>query len=458
MDLMNSIETKMEQSMSNKLTIYTDGSTAPTNPGPSGYGFHAVRADQTYDGFGPVGTTATNNRAEMVAVIKALEYSLAQTGVTSVDILSDSKYIVNNLKYVSRWRAADWTLPSGNSIKNIDEWILISNKISELEGLGVQVSIKWVKGHVGIAGNERADANANLGRVALAEQGVVQDVVQSTTESATVPKVKKAKKPVINPLLSGKRLFMKTNVPSRLKSGEYLYCTTSYLDRKEDKGKNAGKNSAQSHLGITICADPIVELEVLKTAFERKTEGAIIPTMSDLTLVTKADTWIGLTNPETRLSRRGGLVVSPENVVLGTVVNPPLLIYKLEQQFLFGLKILQEHTTNNDYTSLDVTDYFFESVKDKQKIAPAFKQELRSITIDVSSITNKKSNITLTLGVDIPVRGNFLAMARIKYAPPTSVKLVVWDVTKRSLRCAIVISHNDSTAIFYTANANYKLI
>ncbi len=134
------------------LEIWTDGSVFP-NPGNGGWGY--VRSDGQ-EACGGVANT-TNNRMELTAILRALE-SL-EAGATAT-IYSDSQYCVNGLTtWHAKWKRGGWKR-KGIEIPNRDLWILL-----DAAGRQVQAKFKWVRGHNGNPGNERADRLADKGRV-----------------------------------------------------------------------------------------------------------------------------------------------------------------------------------------------------------------------------------------------------------------------------------------------------
>jgi len=141
------------------IEIYTDGACAG-NPGPGGWGALIIEdgAQREISGGEP---DTTNNRMEMVAAIEALK---ATTG--AVRIYTDSQYLKNGLlEWMPRWKRNGWKTSDGKPVKNRDLWDLL-NQLTE----GRRVEWRWVRGHNGHAGNERADALAREGLNASARK------------------------------------------------------------------------------------------------------------------------------------------------------------------------------------------------------------------------------------------------------------------------------------------------
>ena len=127
------------------ITIYTDGA-AKGNPGPGGYGavlkFGKHRKELS-EGF----RLTTNNRMELLAVIRALQ-ALTMTDYP-VQIYSDSKYVVDAVEKGWLW---GWQKKGFKDKKNPDLWL----RYIPLH-LKYKPKFIWVKGHAGNIENERCD-------------------------------------------------------------------------------------------------------------------------------------------------------------------------------------------------------------------------------------------------------------------------------------------------------------
>ena len=132
-----------------EVLLVTDGA-CKGNPGPGGYGtilIYKQNRKEFNEGF----KLTTNNRMEMLAVIKGLE---ALKEKCAVKVLSDSKYIVDNVKggHPWKWRDKGWVLSSKKPAKNADLWGRLLDLIGKHD-----VIFEWVKGHSGHELNDRAD-------------------------------------------------------------------------------------------------------------------------------------------------------------------------------------------------------------------------------------------------------------------------------------------------------------
>ena len=140
--------------MNKEAIVYTDGACSG-NPGPGGWGVTIKIEDKTFEIFGGEDNT-TNNRMELVAAIKALEYLDESHKIT---LYTDSNYVKDGItKWIFNWKKNNWKTSSKKTVKNSDLWIQLDEIQSKRE-----VKWNWIKGHAGNLGNERADELARMG-------------------------------------------------------------------------------------------------------------------------------------------------------------------------------------------------------------------------------------------------------------------------------------------------------
>jgi len=154
------------------LTIYTDGACEP-NPGKGGWAFVAYSNGNEvyYETGGDV--SSTNNIMEMTGVLRALEWLRDELRVTTATIYSDSQYVVKGCTiWRHGWKRKGWKRGQNAELANADLWREISALLD-----GMNVTIKWVKGHAGILGNERADELSQIGREQAIEANAAPDLI-----------------------------------------------------------------------------------------------------------------------------------------------------------------------------------------------------------------------------------------------------------------------------------------
>jgi len=138
--------------------IFTDGSCFP-NPGPGGWGAVMLYNNRYKELYGGKHGT-TNNEMELMAMLEGL--AALKTRKYPVIIYSDSQYSINSVSVWHKgWAKRGWTTSTGQPVKNVE---LIREIV---KASGDNTIFKWVKGHVGIVHNERADVLAGMGRKEL---------------------------------------------------------------------------------------------------------------------------------------------------------------------------------------------------------------------------------------------------------------------------------------------------
>lgn len=141
------------------LHVYTDGACRGNGKADAVGGWGVFITNDVKDIIaekfgGEVGTT--NNRMELTAVLQAIQLvKCAVDEGTPVTLYTDSNYVC---KGINEWMAG-WKRKKWDGVKNVDLW----KEMDELSKYTKQINIKWIKGHAGHEGNEKADELANKG-------------------------------------------------------------------------------------------------------------------------------------------------------------------------------------------------------------------------------------------------------------------------------------------------------
>lgn len=140
----------------NEVVIYTDGA-CKGNPGPGGWGAWLKSGATEKELFGGELNT-TNNRMELTAVIEGLA---ALKRPCKVLLYLDSQYVRMGItEWIRGWKAKGWRTSTKQPVKNVELWQRLDKLVAEG---GHEIEWRWVKGHSGDPGNERADMLANKG-------------------------------------------------------------------------------------------------------------------------------------------------------------------------------------------------------------------------------------------------------------------------------------------------------
>lgn len=131
------------------VTIYTDGACLG-NPGPGGWGAVLLSGGHRREISGGC-RLSTNNRMEMLALIRALEGLKKKC---AVQVYTDSRYLHDAVsrKWLSRWRRNGWRTSEKKPVKNQDLWLRLDALLGAHD-----VRFSWVRGHAGNPENERCD-------------------------------------------------------------------------------------------------------------------------------------------------------------------------------------------------------------------------------------------------------------------------------------------------------------
>ncbi len=148
-----------DQQLATDVVIYTDGACSG-NPGPGGWGATMM--------FGPNNGNmqrreirggerdTTNNRMELMAAIKALQYPQQRS---TIDLHTDSTYVRKGItEWIHGWKRRGWKTAAKKPVKNADLWQELDEARTHHD-----VTWHWVKGHAGHPENERADELAGMG-------------------------------------------------------------------------------------------------------------------------------------------------------------------------------------------------------------------------------------------------------------------------------------------------------
>ncbi len=141
------------------IRIFTDGACS-NNPGPGGWGavFYKDTKQEIISGHE---VETTNNRMELMAIVKALEKIKKEEYLyhKEFEIYSDSAYVVNAINYgwLSKWSLNNWVTTKGEEIKNQDLWKRYLKLNGYLIHKGVSVRLIKIKGHNNNAFNDHVD-------------------------------------------------------------------------------------------------------------------------------------------------------------------------------------------------------------------------------------------------------------------------------------------------------------
>jgi ribonuclease HI len=141
--------------MITQIDLFTDGACSG-NPGPGGWGA-ILRAGAHEKELSGGERATTNNRMELLAVIRGLE---ALKQASAVTVHTDSRYVMDGMtQWLPKWKKNGWKTADKKPVKNEDLWRALDTECARHE-----IRWRWVRGHSGHSENERAD---QLARAAI---------------------------------------------------------------------------------------------------------------------------------------------------------------------------------------------------------------------------------------------------------------------------------------------------
>lgn len=151
---------KQQMMNSDNVFIWTDGAVYRNGSGADGgFAFLVVHKQVTEPFYGYLPSGATNNIAELTAILRGLEKVL-ENGLQEKHVIvkTDSQYSINCVtKWAKKWEANGWVTASGSPVKNVE----LIKEIVTAKSFFSNIEFHWVRGHSGIELNERADELAS---------------------------------------------------------------------------------------------------------------------------------------------------------------------------------------------------------------------------------------------------------------------------------------------------------
>lgn len=136
------------------LILFCDGACSG-NPGPGGWGVVAATPQGDVWELGGFSALTTNNQMELTAAIEGLKSMASLEG--KILLYTDSTYVIRGItQWIHGWRKKGWRTAEGKDVVNRELWEELSQWVSR-RGKAHPISWRYVRGHAGILGNERAD-------------------------------------------------------------------------------------------------------------------------------------------------------------------------------------------------------------------------------------------------------------------------------------------------------------
>lgn len=140
-----------------EILIYCDGACSG-NPGPGGWGAIVGIQKKKIIELGGFQAQTTNNQMELLGSTEALRSVNNQPG--NIMVLTDSVYVIRGItQWAYGWQKKGWLTAEGKPVSNREFWEDLVGVIAQRKKTFSNNKISWnfVRGHIGIKGNERCD-------------------------------------------------------------------------------------------------------------------------------------------------------------------------------------------------------------------------------------------------------------------------------------------------------------
>lgn len=464
------------------IVLYCDGSARP-NPGYMGWGCHGyiyelkeLKKPISVDGFiittngyhqpedkvetpTPVEPTmyfdfigssleqGTNNIAEINALYRSLD-RLQEFGAKNIYVRSDSEYTIKGITlWCKEWARNGWIKNDGSPIANLEHWKLAYGKYTELQAMGVNITLQWVKAHSGLLGNVQADT---LAAIAMSHSSYKEGITNyDFSDAKGYWKVEKDR----HPFICHKNLYF-NSVAGFNTPGHYMISDPGGIDAV------FGKRIPEAAFSVVRLATPDPILETVKEKQYEISNGNFVLSAMKLEQVYSKHVY-------PYLERHGKYAMFPDRnnyninftdgVPIAIEANPTNLSLRGIEVFNFLEEILNSYLKYSkegfnqkdnihELQAHDVTDIFYESIEKKRAGKPYYVKKLHSkygvgftdlnIPVQVKHEgVNTEFIIPVSLGTDLPQRNN---LKKLEPDDP-KISLITWIESTVSIRYAIVI-------------------
>lgn len=430
------------------------------------YSLHRITPIAFYDNFETIGMSSTNNVAELVGLINALqtvlEYSTTKAKISVLTVRADSKYalftVVDNM---DTWANNGFTLGSGEPVKNLPQVVQIIELIKKLENEGIMFVREHVRAHTGEPGNESADY---LSTIALFQshnypKGGLREERYSPIETYW-----KSASEQRHPMLSHRFTYF-DNLGARRDSGTY------YVGNQGREIELLGKRESDGAYGVVRIKEPVKVVEEIVAA------QMLLPAQVETLVMMDMDAVYG--SNHRYLDRFGKLclrrsnehrndMIAQDKTMITREYTPALLAHRVYDNVSRLETILDSFINGtSDVVAHDITDTFYdiEEVSKKGEVAKTMKIKddipvgipcidvPAKFTAEVATEAAFTEALRLNMGIDLPDRN---AMRGLAEKQP-KVSVITWRIGVGFHNYAVVIECDDATGIWAGMCSNLRL-
>lgn len=444
------------------------GSGHPTHdPVPTGYvkkkdkSVERVTIEKYVDANGSLTHDATNNVAEIYALIKAMEIIL-EDKLEYAHFILDSKYVLDGLtKWIEKWRVKDWKGSSGEVVANVEHWQRLDALYGLLKEQCEEVTFDWVKGHSGEPGNEKADLHARKGLI-VAKKGMNHTQIDRVDPTGYwSPKVE------VSRMFGASRMFFYSNEGPLEKNDNDAY--TYYLfDPPPSWDEEMFGTPEPDAAHIVLYMNEKEEVVDALRQFQRDLDAAKFNSVMSGRLdflfrprIYKEMVDTGDLYLYTPSWRCDVFTTDKDKTPLTTEHRPPRLAFEGMKGFYHLERILKRFIEGDDelLSVTDLTPIIYEEKKSKSKtelkIRPEFATSTKHVDVEVDVKDKagvRKEKTRLIFGIDLPKRNVLSALS----GSSPELYLVTWRQSDSVYHIASILKTEEGIGIWSNVWTNYR--
>lgn len=416
------------------------------------------------DGFGSITKDATNNIAELNAMIEGLKVVIENKPKQAL-IYSDSKYVIQGMNEWSiTWQKNNWVKQDQTAVANKEIWQTLLSLKETILGMEISLQVEWIKGHVGEVGNEIADTLATYGLI-LAKKKIEHSEVKLTESKGYWSKSYK-----YNRIIDKSRWYFNSRSAAawhedmgRKPNGLWIY----HIGNHGPDDEMLGKAVSDSSFAVVYLKDKIEELEMVRNYqnllnvknFETLVIGKLDKILSSDTLE--------IMNNYNSLLFEANLYeknIHLNKALLTKEMNPPQLGYRAVEtlnNLEFILDSFLDNPEKDRIIVTDITDIFYGT-------EPKGKTEVCKLKASIGSSTKKinvkckydtilskgEIEVPLLIGIDTPSRNALAALAE----ETPRIYVVTWRESDNAFHYATVFKTADDIGIWAGVYSNLRML
>jgi ribonuclease HI len=460
-----------------------------------------VTVQDYVDGMGTLSSGATNNVAELTAMVKALDFALDRN-LTSLHLQADSQYALNVYqKWAEQWEKQGWVKGDGQPAANKDLVIQLLDRKRKAQERGISVTVVWVKGHNGDPGNERADMLATHGIIAGVNGSPLDRILYRSSKGFWAKKVDRSR------FLNLPRLLTPLYPNGLMHDGAPIPPSIYGLTKINSADEFIGKRISDAQFAAVDIREPdpvIQQLWFFHVQMAQRTgdHGPILmnldvimrPDIYNIILQNGADfllfddknrsiraikSWSDQKKKDEEERKRDeddedmeSIDTPGGTVTLSRVLTPPRLAFKALENLDKMSRLLDEtrlrlsqgitESTESKVKVTDISSLLYGMAENgKAKAQAKLLGTISSLTLSIdvnvayaTEIEEGTTSIKLSLGLDTPDRNTLSALAGVS----TKVFVVTWPESKFAIRYATILVADEGGGIWCAPYSNIHFV